>query len=131
MSEATSESSAQSEATSESSAQSEPTSESSVQSEPSMMDVLVGTWDTFELFEQVREHMPVLHVAELDSWVLSRYEDIAPILNDPERFGCMPPDMVGEVPDEVKAALPHGYAPWQPALVNQDPPEHTRVRRLS
>lgn len=99
--------------------------------QPSMMDVLVGTWDTFELFENVRQHMPVLHVAELDSWVLSRYEDIAPILNDPERFGCMPPDMVGEVPDEVKAALPHGYAPWQPALVNQDPPEHTRVRRLS
>ena len=43
----------------------------------------------------------------------------------------MPPDLVGEVPDEVKPDLPHGYAPWQPALVNQDPPEHTRVRKLA
>lgn len=97
----------------------------------SILDVLRSTWDTVELFEQVREHMPVIHVPELDAWVLSRYEDIAPVVNDPERFGAMPADLVGEVPDEVKEALPHGYAPWQPALVNQDPPEHTRVRRLA
>jgi cytochrome P450 len=97
----------------------------------SILDVLRSTWDTCELFEQVREHMPVIHVAELNAWVLSRYDDIAPILNDPRRFGSMPADLVGEVPDEVKEALPHGYAPWQPALVNQDPPEHTRVRRLA
>lgn len=97
----------------------------------SILDVLRSTWDTYELFGQVREHMPVIHVAELDAWVLSRYSDIAPVVNDPERFGSMPADLVGEVPDEVKDALPHGYAPWQPALVNQDPPEHTRVRRLA
>jgi cytochrome P450 len=97
----------------------------------SILDVLRSTWDTVELFEQVRQHMPVIHVAELDAWVLSRYEDIAPVVNDPERFGSMPADLVGEVPEEVRERLPHGYAPWQPALVNQDPPEHTRVRRLA
>jgi cytochrome P450 len=97
----------------------------------SILDVLRSTWDTYELFEQVREHMPVIHVAELDAWVLSRYADIAPVVNDPERFGAMPADLVGEVPAEVRPSLPHGYAPWQPALINQDPPEHTRVRRLA
>jgi cytochrome P450 len=99
--------------------------------QPSMLDVLRSTWDTFDLFEQVREHTPVIHVAELDAWVLTRYDDIAPILNAPQTFGSMPADLVGEVPEEVREALPHGYAPWQPALVNQDPPEHTRVRRLA
>ena len=97
----------------------------------SILDVLRSTWDTYELFGQVREHMPVIHVAELNAWVLSRYDDIAPVVNDPVRFGSMPADLVGEVPAEVRDALPHGYAPWQPALVNQDPPQHTRVRRLA
>lgn len=77
--------------------------------QPSIMDALLSTWDTYQLFEQVREHMPVIHVDELDAWVLSRYEDIAPILNDPKAFGCMPADMMGEVPEEIRAALPHGY----------------------
>lgn len=97
----------------------------------SILDVLRSTWDTIELFEQVREHMPVIRVAELDAWVLSRYADIAPVVNDPARVGSMPADLVGEVPQEVRQALPHGYAPWQPALINQDPPQHTRVRRLA
>ena len=83
------------------------------------------------MFEQLREHAPVLHVPELDAWVLSRYDDVLAVVRDDERFGCMPPDLVGEVPDEFKHALPHGYAPWQPALVNTDPPEHNRIRKLA
>jgi len=101
------------------------------QAEPSMMDVFRSTWDTCELFAQLREHAPVMHVPELDAWVISRYDDILPIIRDVDRFGCMPDDLVGEVPDELKDALPHGYAPWQPALVNTDPPQHTRIRKLA
>lgn len=96
-----------------------------------MMDVLRSTWDTAEMFEQLREHAPVMHVPELDAWILSRYDDVLAVVRDTKAFGAMPADLVGEVPDEVKPALPHGYAPWQPALVNQDPPEHTRVRKLA
>ncbi len=96
-----------------------------------MSEVFRSTWDTCELFGQLREHAPVLHVPELDAWVLSRYDDILAVIRDDERFGCMPDDLVGEVPDELKAELPHGYAPWQPALINQDPPAHTRIRKLA
>lgn len=99
--------------------------------QPSMMDVFRSTWDTYDLFAQVREHAPVMHVPELDAWVISRYDDILPIIRDVDRFGCMPDDLVGEVPDELKDALPHGYAPWQPALINTDPPEHSRIRKLA
>jgi cytochrome P450 len=101
------------------------------QQQPSMLEVLKSTWDTADLFDQLREHAPVLHVPELDAWVLSRYEDCMTVVRNTKAFGAMPPDLVGEVPDEVKPDLPHGYAPWQPALVNQDPPEHTRVRKLA
>lgn len=101
------------------------------QAQPSMMDAFRSTWDTCELFAQLRQHAPIMHVPEVDAWVLSRYDDILPIIQDVDRFGCMPDDLVGEVPDELKSALPHGYAPWQPALVNTDPPQHTRIRKLA
>lgn len=99
--------------------------------QPSMLDVLRSTWDTCPIFEQLREHAPVLHVPELDAWILSRYDDVLRVVRDTERFGAMPADLVGAVPAELSDQLPHGYAPWQPALVNTDPPEHTRIRKLA
>jgi cytochrome P450 len=99
--------------------------------QPSMLDALRSVWDTCAMFEQLREHAPCLHVAELDAWILSRYDDVLRVVRDTERFASMPPDLVGEVPAELADRLPHGYAPWQPALVNTDPPEHTRVRKLA
>jgi cytochrome P450 len=101
------------------------------ESQPSMMEVFRSTWDTCPLFGPLREHAPVLHVPELDAWVISRYDDVLAIVKDMDRFGCMPDDLVGEVPDELKSVLPHGYAPWQPALINTDPPEHNRIRKLA
>lgn len=99
--------------------------------QPSMMEVLRSTWDTAELFDQVREFAPIMHVPEVDAWVLSTYDDIAAVVGDEKRFGCMPADLVGEVPEEVRDLLPHGYAPWLPALVNTDGEEHARIRRLA
>ncbi|MFE6922040.1 cytochrome P450 [Nocardia sp. NPDC057663] len=98
---------------------------------PSMMEAFRGVWDTCPMFKELRHHAPVLHVPELDAWILSRYDDVLTVVRDSERFGSMPSDLVGEVPDELKEALPHGYAPWQPALVNTDPPEHDRIRKLA
>jgi cytochrome P450 len=107
------------------------TQQTQTDTQPSMIDVLRSTWDTCAIFGQLREHAPVLHVAELDAWVISRYDDVLAVVRDDVRFGCMPDDLVGEVPDELKGALPHGYAPWQPALINTDPPEHNRIRKLA
>ena len=104
---------------------------SDTQAQPSMMDAFRGVWDTCPMFKELRQHAPVLHVHELDAWILSGYEDVSTVVRDSERFGAMPADLVGEIPDELKDALPHGYAPWQPALVNTDPPEHDRIRRLA
>lgn len=99
--------------------------------QPSMLQALASSWDTCPMFGPLRDAAPVMYVAEIDAWVVSRYEDVVTVAKDSRRFGSMPADLVGEVPDEVKAALPHGYAPWLPALVNNDPPEHTRIRRLA
>lgn len=107
------------------------TEQTQTDTQPSMMEVFRSIWDTCPMFGQLREHAPVLYVPELDAWVISRYEDVAAVVRDVERFGCMPDDLVGEVPDELKDALPDGYAPWQPALINTDPPEHNRIRAMA
>lgn len=99
--------------------------------EPSVLDVLRSQWDTYSLFEQMREHSPIRYVPELNAWLLFRYEDIQTVVGDNERFGSMPADLVGEVPAEVAEDLPNGYAPWQPALVNTDGELHRRIRRLA
>lgn len=99
--------------------------------QPSMLEVMGSTWDTCPMFGQLREAAPVMHLPEMGAWILSRYEDVAAAAKDSKRFGSMPADLVGEVPDEVKDQLPHGYAPWIPALVNTNAPAHTRIRRLA
>lgn len=97
----------------------------------SFLALLGSKWDAYPVLEQVRETSPVVYVEELHAWMLSRYDDVVRVVNDPQRFGSMPADLAGEVPAELREALPHGYAPWLPALVNTDPPEHTRIRRLA
>jgi cytochrome P450 len=99
--------------------------------EASMLEVMAGVWDTYEMYGQLREHSPVFHVPEVDAWVLTRYDDVMTVVRDTKRFGAFPLDLVGDVPEQVKDELPHGYAPWQPALINLDPPEHTRIRKLA
>jgi cytochrome P450 len=95
------------------------------------IETLRSTWETGPIFEQLRAQAPVLYVPELDAWILSRYEDVHTVARDTKRFGAMPADLAGEVPAELADELPDGYAPWQPALVNLDPPEHTRIRKLA
>jgi cytochrome P450 len=97
----------------------------------SMLDVLIGTWDTCPIYAQLREHAPILYVDEVDAWVVSRYEDVYAVMRDWERFEHMPADMMQAVPAEVADALPDGYAVWQPALINNDPPVHSRIRKLA
>lgn len=60
-----------------------------------------------------------------------RYSDIVAILKDTKRFrnhGSLPE---ADKPEAVIPLLPHGY-PWEhPTLVNNDPPDHARIRKLA
>lgn len=90
-----------------------------------------STWDLAGVFEQLRDQEPVLHLPEFGLFAVSRYEDVVVALRDVERFGHLPANMMGDVPDEVAAELPDGYALSQTALTNADPPVHTRIRKLA
>lgn len=83
--------------------------------------------DPHAAFRRWRDESPVFR-AQLGAqavWVLSRYDDVKDVLEDPASL--MRPPGAG-----TPRALGYGAAArmWQSAMSMMDPPEHTQVRRL-
>ncbi|GAA4558697.1 cytochrome P450 [Pseudonocardia xishanensis] len=57
-------------------------------------------------------------------WLVTRYDDVAEVLQDPERFSSR----FGSV---YPLLNPTGDGPLSMQIVHQDPPEHSRVRRAA
>lgn len=96
--------------------------------DPLAPDVIV---DPYPAFARMRATAPVFFCAPLNAWVVSRYDDIVRLLKDTQRFSSRDSIYVSPVPEELAGQLPHGY-PWDhPTLINADPPEHQRIRRLA
>jgi len=81
--------------------------------------------DPYPTYERLREADPV-HLTEAGTWVLSRYEDCARALNDPD-FGT-------EVPLDIREArralTPPPLAILSETMLFRDPPDHTRLRSV-
>jgi cytochrome P450 len=79
-----------------------------------------------------REAAPVFYSAEFDYWIVTRYDDIRRIFQSPAIFSAA--NTLAPLTDPcpmAKAALKEGGYTPVPALVNVDPPAHTRARRLA
>jgi len=79
-----------------------------------------------------REAAPAFYSAEFDYWIVTRYDDIRRIFQSPAIFSAantLAP--LTEPCPMAKAALKDGGYTPVPALVNVDPPAHTRARRLA
>jgi len=96
---------------------------------PGQVSVLEG--DTFELFAQLRAATPVVHLPDDGVYVVTRYDDIMTVIRDHERFSSMHHDILQPVPEHLRSKLPDGYLVTIPTLVTNDPPAHTRVRKLT
>jgi cytochrome P450 len=83
--------------------------------------------DPFSIWDELRESCPIAHSTRRGSnWLPTRYEDVAAIAHDVERFSSLEVAVIpfdGEVPDEP--VLPYGLPP-----ISADPPLHTWTRRL-
>lgn len=85
--------------------------------------------DPSALYAELREEAPVLEIPSLRLWVLSRYEDIQAALKSPETFSSYHPiEMRRPLRNErlLQAMRDIGAL----SLVNADPPDHTRLRKL-
>ena len=87
--------------------------------------------DPFPLFRSLREADPVHRSPRLKAWVLTRYDDCRSVLLDREissdrlrpYFATLPGPEAARIAD-ITRYLTH----W---MVFRDPPEHTRLRRLT
>ncbi|TQF13205.1 cytochrome P450 [Myxococcus llanfairpwllgwyngyllgogerychwyrndrobwllllantysiliogogogochensis] len=84
--------------------------------------------DPYPLYARLRQEAPVHFSEEMHLWVVSRHEDVKAVVLNPEDF-LSANAFKNPVPPapEVLAALAEGY-PQVPALVDDDPPNHTRMR---
>lgn len=84
--------------------------------------------DPAPFFESLREECPVFKLPEDQGYIISRYDDVQVAAKNPAVFSSTRPIFGGGDP-ELEAIQETGY-PIVPTLTNNDPPEHTRFRKL-
>ncbi len=84
-----------------------------------------------KVWAEARRSNPVFYMPEIDYWAITRYDDIAWVIRDTETFSSDVAIDQGTVPPEFADRLPLGYPQMWPTLLNNDPPSHTRIRKLS
>ncbi|MGD9894218.1 MAG: cytochrome P450, partial [Dehalococcoidia bacterium] len=78
--------------------------------------------DPYPLYEQMRRETPMYWCEEFGGWMVTRYADARDLLRDPQRFSS----------ERQAARRPQRNAgPYLGRnILNADPPDHTRLRRL-
>ena len=86
--------------------------------------------DPQPVYAWLREEHPVYRSSPTDTWVLSRYEDVAAALTDHDRFSsdAMNGVLLGYPMGDGKERLPRSAA--RGGLVAVDPPAHSELRRI-
>lgn len=91
--------------------------------------------DPYPHYAQLRDHAPVHFVDELDLWIVTRYDDVAHILHDPDTFssaqgmGQLMAGGVGRNRVDAREMFQMDLSALR-VLIATDPPDHTRLRRL-
>lgn len=97
---------------------------------PLDLDQLV---DPYTIWTRARAETPVFYSPVLNSYVVTKYDDLCEILANPGSFsssGSLTP--LSAKPPEVDAVLAEGYDQSKlGAMIMLDPPLHTRIRRAS
>lgn len=87
--------------------------------------------DPFPLLARARLEEPIFYNADIDYWVVSRYEDVKAIFREHETFtaaNTITP--IEPFSAEVQQMLADGNYTPVPVLSNNVPPDHTRIRKL-
>jgi cytochrome P450 len=86
------------------------------------------TQDPFPGWARARAEAPVFYTPQHDVWWVSRYADILEVLEDPETFSSRSTFRTPPPPPDLAEVI--GALPWKHTIASQDPPEHSRLRRL-
>jgi cytochrome P450 len=84
----------------------------------------------FDMWARARREAPVFYSDELRVWTVTRYEDVRRILTDYKTFSNYGTLGGFEMPEKYRSRFPEGL--WSNrTLINRDPPEHTRAKKLA
>ena len=87
--------------------------------------------DPFPVYRELRERDPVHWSPRLKSWVLTRYDDVRQVLLDREVSSDRLRPFFATLPGEEAARIGQIIRYLTHWMVFRDPPEHTRLRRLT
>jgi cytochrome P450 len=87
--------------------------------------------DPFPTYRRLREEDPVHWSPRLKSWVLTRYDDVRQVLLDREVSSDRLRPFFATLPGEEAARIGQIIRYLSHWMVFRDPPEHTRLRRLT
>jgi cytochrome P450 len=88
--------------------------------------------DPYPVYRALRGTDPVYYSKAWGVWVLTRYDDIVPILRDPQhfsnsgRFAALLDQLPADVQQEMAPLRQH----YSAGMIQADPPDHTRLRAL-
>lgn len=82
----------------------------------------------YPFYAAARDQEPVYELPGGIGYLVSRHADVSAAVNDPDRFSSHRP-VFGQGDPEFDAIHARGY-PQVAALVTNDPPEHTRIKKL-
>jgi cytochrome P450 len=86
------------------------------------------TQDPFPGWAKARSEAPVFFTPQHDVWWVSRYDDIRAVLGDPTTFSSRASFKTPPPPPDLAELI--GALPWEHTIAAQDPPEHSRLRKL-
>lgn len=88
--------------------------------------------DPYPTYARMRAEAPVVWSETLRAWLVTRYDDVQAILSDHDSFGNpggMRRAAFLRLPEDIQERLPHIRSHlFDGALVNSDPPTHSRHR---
>lgn len=84
----------------------------------------------YPFYAAMREQDPVYQMPETGFFIVSRYADCMEALSKPELFSSKMGFRIMEDPPEVKKIFADAYGDIVDTLVTNDPPSHTRFRKL-
>lgn len=88
--------------------------------------------DPYPVYEQLRRLAPIVHDEPTDHWLVARHSDVKALLRD-RRFGRTYLHLAGHA-DMGRPEEPAWHAPFwhliRAGILDMEPPDHTRVRRL-
>ena len=87
--------------------------------------------DPFPLFRRLREEDPVHWSPRIKSWVLTRYDDVKAVCLDREISSDRLRPFFASLPGPEAERIGHIIKYLTHWMVFRDPPEHTRLRRLT